>query len=171
MLAGLLLHTYPAEGPLKTAYLSWVLISLPFSVSIYFAVLGCVYAFSNFVEARTREAQALRLTTQLAEAQLSAPGNVKATTTPRRTSQHFSRPSSVSLKDNGGCGVRFDANENRQLSIWASYPTPDTIPGVSSANVTLPDYGRVPCHSGIIATVAKMKEALDWLDRYLGPVK
>src|ERR1022692_2979245 len=29
MLAGLLLNTYPAEAPLKTAYLSWVLISLP----------------------------------------------------------------------------------------------------------------------------------------------
>lgn len=72
ILAGLLLHTYPAEGPLKTAFFSWILISLPFSVSIYFAVLGCVYAFSYFVEARTQEAQAARLKAQLAEAQLKA---------------------------------------------------------------------------------------------------
>ena len=71
-LAGMVLHTYPAEGPLKIAYFSWALISLPFSVSIYFAVLGCVYAFSYFVEARTREAQASRLTAQLAEAELTA---------------------------------------------------------------------------------------------------
>jgi two-component system LytT family sensor kinase len=72
ILCGLLLHTYPAERPLEAAYFSWMLISLPFSVSIYFAVLGCVYAFSYFVEARSREAHASRLTAQLAEAQLRA---------------------------------------------------------------------------------------------------
>lgn len=69
---GLMLHTYPAQGPLQTAYFSWALISLPFSVSIYFAVLGCVYAFAYFVEARTREAHASRLAAELAESQLEA---------------------------------------------------------------------------------------------------
>jgi LytS/YehU family sensor histidine kinase len=39
---------------------------------MYFAVLGCVYAFSYFIEAREREAHALRLAAQLAEARLEA---------------------------------------------------------------------------------------------------
>ena len=67
-----LLNTYPAEGPLKPAFFNWLLISLPFSVSIYFAVLGCVYAFSYFIQARREEAHAARLAAQLAEARLGA---------------------------------------------------------------------------------------------------
>jgi sensor histidine kinase YesM len=39
---------------------------------MYFAVLGCVYAFTYFLEAREREAQRSRLAAQLAEAQLAA---------------------------------------------------------------------------------------------------
>jgi two-component sensor histidine kinase len=51
---------------------SWVLTSLPWSVFIYFAVLGCVHAFAYFLEARERETHAARLTAQLAEARLGA---------------------------------------------------------------------------------------------------
>jgi LytS/YehU family sensor histidine kinase len=39
---------------------------------MYFAVLGCVYAFSYFTKAQEREAHAARLTAQLAEARLGA---------------------------------------------------------------------------------------------------
>lgn len=69
---GLALHSYPADGPLPQAYVSWVLTSLPWSVFMYFAVLGCVYAFTYFVEAREREAQQARLAAQLADAKLGA---------------------------------------------------------------------------------------------------
>jgi two-component system, LytTR family, sensor kinase len=51
---------------------SWMLISLPWSVFIYFAVLGCMHAFTYFVEARERETQAAQLAAQLAEARLGA---------------------------------------------------------------------------------------------------
>ncbi|OLE54667.1 MAG: hypothetical protein AUG51_07210 [Acidobacteria bacterium 13_1_20CM_3_53_8] len=39
---------------------------------MYFAVLGCIYAFSYYREARERESQQARLAAQLAEARLSA---------------------------------------------------------------------------------------------------
>ena len=51
---------------------SWVLTSLPWSVFMYFAVLGCVHAFAYFVEARERETEGARLQARLAEARLSA---------------------------------------------------------------------------------------------------
>ena len=51
---------------------SWTLTTIPWSVFMYFAVLGCVYAFTYFVEAREREAQAARLSAQLSEARLGA---------------------------------------------------------------------------------------------------
>jgi signal transduction histidine kinase len=51
---------------------SWLLTSLPWSVFMYFAVLGSVYAFMYFTEAREREAQSARLAAQLAEARLGA---------------------------------------------------------------------------------------------------
>jgi two-component system, LytTR family, sensor kinase len=69
---GEVLGTYPAVGPLPTAYASWLLTSLPWSVFMYFTVLGCVYAFAYFVEARERESQQARLAAQLAEAKLGA---------------------------------------------------------------------------------------------------
>lgn len=69
---GWLLHRYPAVGPLWPAYLNWTLITMPFSVLMYFGVLGCVYAFSYFVQIKEREAHAERLTAQLAEARLGA---------------------------------------------------------------------------------------------------
>jgi two-component system, LytTR family, sensor kinase len=51
---------------------SWILITLPWSVLIYFAILGCMHAFAFFVEARERETQAAHLSAQLAEARLGA---------------------------------------------------------------------------------------------------
>jgi hypothetical protein len=68
----MLLHIMPPRGSLVVAYFTWMLSGLPFSVSIYFALLGCVHAYSYFVEARTREADAARLEAQLSEARLGA---------------------------------------------------------------------------------------------------
>jgi signal transduction histidine kinase len=51
---------------------SWTLTTIPWSVFMYFAVLGCVYAFTYFVEAREREAQTARLAAQLSDARLGA---------------------------------------------------------------------------------------------------
>ncbi|MGH9159026.1 MAG: sensor histidine kinase [Vicinamibacteraceae bacterium] len=67
VLLGHLLDRYPAGY-----YLSWVLTTIPWSVFMYFTVLGCVHAFSYLVEAREREAYASRLAAQLAEARLGA---------------------------------------------------------------------------------------------------
>jgi signal transduction histidine kinase len=58
--------------PLSRQLVSWTLISLPWSVFIYFAVLGCMHAFAYFVEARERETQAAQLEAQLAGARLGA---------------------------------------------------------------------------------------------------
>lgn len=69
---GWLLHRYPAVGSLWPAYLNWTLITMPFAVLMYFGVLGCVYAFSYFVQIQEREAYAERLAAQLAEARLGA---------------------------------------------------------------------------------------------------
>jgi two-component system LytT family sensor kinase len=58
--------------PLLPDLVSWTLTSLPWSVLLYFAILGCVHAFSYYLEARDREQQAALLSGQLAEARLSA---------------------------------------------------------------------------------------------------
>ena len=62
----------PNENPFLVDWGNWLLTSLPWSFFLYFAVLGCVYAFTYYVEARDREAQAERLNAQLADARLSA---------------------------------------------------------------------------------------------------
>ena len=67
VLLGNLLGRFPADN-----YVSWLLTSIPWSVFMYFTVLGCVHAFGYFLEVREREAQASRLAAQLAEARLSA---------------------------------------------------------------------------------------------------
>lgn len=64
-----ILPHYPS--PLR-AYVAWMLSGLPFAVSIYFALLGCVYAYIYFIEARKREADAARLEAQLSQAKLGA---------------------------------------------------------------------------------------------------
>ena len=58
--------------PLLRLYLSTLLSNLSFCVLLYFAVLGCIYAFFYYGEVREREAQQARLAAQLAEAKLSA---------------------------------------------------------------------------------------------------
>jgi hypothetical protein len=50
----------------------WVLTTIPFGVAVYFALLGVEHAIHYFVESREREAQAARLSAQLAEARLGA---------------------------------------------------------------------------------------------------
>ena len=72
ILLGRLLHTYPWQGHFRRDYLSWIMTSVPWSVVMYFAFLGCVYAFAYFAELREREAQQARLSAQLAEARLGA---------------------------------------------------------------------------------------------------
>ncbi len=69
---GTVMHHYPAVPPLGWSYLNWVLITIPFGALIYSAMLGCVYAYKYFVEAREREAEASRLSAQLSEARLDA---------------------------------------------------------------------------------------------------
>lgn len=64
---GWLLGRYPAGD-----YVGWILTSVPWSVFMYFTVLGCVFAVQYHDEARDREAQALRLSAQLADARLAA---------------------------------------------------------------------------------------------------
>jgi len=68
----LLLNLNPAREPFRHYYLGWVLTNLPWSVFLYFTVLGCIYAFAYYGEAREREAQQARLSAQLAEARLGA---------------------------------------------------------------------------------------------------
>jgi two-component system, LytTR family, sensor kinase len=72
ILLGLILDRYPAQENLLRGYISWLLTSLPWSVFMYFTVLGCVYAFTYYREARERETREARLAAQLSEAKLSA---------------------------------------------------------------------------------------------------
>lgn len=72
MSLGKLLHTFPLNGPLVRDYFVSLASGLPFSVAFYIALLGCVHAYSYFIEAKNREAEAARLEAQLAEARLGA---------------------------------------------------------------------------------------------------
>ena len=72
VLLGLILHRYPAQENLLRGYVSWLLTTVPWSVFMYFTVLGCVYAFTYYREARERQTQEARLAAQLSEAKLSA---------------------------------------------------------------------------------------------------
>jgi two-component system, LytTR family, sensor kinase len=60
------------DTPTPQGLLEWFLISLPFGVAVYFAVLGVQHAAAYFLEARERETLAARLSAQLAEARLGA---------------------------------------------------------------------------------------------------
>jgi signal transduction histidine kinase len=72
VLLSLLLSRRPAQLPFLRYFLSSLLTTLPLCVFLYFAVLGCVYAFGYYREVREREKQQARLAAQLAEARLSA---------------------------------------------------------------------------------------------------
>ena len=67
-----LLIRSPTREPFLRYYASWILTNLPWSVFLYFTVLGSNFAFSYYREAREREAQQARLAAQLAEARLGA---------------------------------------------------------------------------------------------------
>lgn len=67
-----ILGMLPTDMPLSRHAASWMLTSLPWSVFMYFTVLGCVMAFAYFFEAKEREAHAARLTAQVAQARLGA---------------------------------------------------------------------------------------------------
>ena len=66
-------HTENATAQkLWLTFVSWVLITLPFGVGVYFALVGIQHSFFYFGQARERETQAARLAAQLSEARLSA---------------------------------------------------------------------------------------------------
>jgi two-component system LytT family sensor kinase len=71
LLAQLLIRR-PVKEPFLVYYFSWILTNLPWSMFLYFTVLGCVFAFTYYREARERESQQARLAAQLAEAKLGA---------------------------------------------------------------------------------------------------
>ncbi|HEV7474477.1 MAG TPA: histidine kinase [Pyrinomonadaceae bacterium] len=71
LLARLLIRR-PVTEAFLVYYFSWILTNLPWSVFLYFTVLGCVFAFTYYREARERESQQARLAAQLAEARLGA---------------------------------------------------------------------------------------------------
>lgn len=72
LMLSLLLNRRPPGVPLLRYYVSLLLTSLTLCVFLYFAVLGCIYAFTYYREVREREAQQSRLAAQLAEARLGA---------------------------------------------------------------------------------------------------
>jgi len=72
ILLGMMMSRYPAQKDLGRSYVSWLLTSLPWSVFMYFTVLGCVYAFSYYQEVRERATREARLAAQLSEAKLGA---------------------------------------------------------------------------------------------------
>jgi LytS/YehU family sensor histidine kinase len=67
-----LLGILPHDVPLGRHAASWILTSLPWSVFMYFTMLGSMLAFTYFFEARDREAQAARLAAQVTQARLDA---------------------------------------------------------------------------------------------------
>ena len=67
-----LLGDRPAQEPLYRYSLVWFLSNIPWAVSLYFAVVGCMYAITYYREARERESQQARLAAQLSEAKLGA---------------------------------------------------------------------------------------------------
>ena len=62
----------PGQVSFFRYFLASLLTSFPLCVFLYFAVLGCIYAFTYYREMREREEQQVRLSAQLAEARLSA---------------------------------------------------------------------------------------------------
>lgn len=63
----------PPMGPTPLLSMAgWFLITLPFGVAVYFAVVGAEHAISYYAVARERAVHAARLSSQLAEARLGA---------------------------------------------------------------------------------------------------
>jgi two-component system LytT family sensor kinase len=59
-------------GSLGQHFLSWLFITLPFGVAVYFALVGIEHAMRYFADARARELQVARLSEQLAGARFAA---------------------------------------------------------------------------------------------------
>lgn len=72
VLLTLLISQRMSQEPVSKYYFTWLLINVPWSVFLYFTLLGSVFAFTYYGEARERESQQARLAAQLAEARLSA---------------------------------------------------------------------------------------------------
>ena len=72
LLISLALVRRSSQVTLLRYYTNFLLTNLPLCVFLYFAILGTIYAFSYYREAREREAQQSRLAAQLAEARLGA---------------------------------------------------------------------------------------------------
>jgi two-component system, LytTR family, sensor kinase len=60
------------QGGFAMHFASWLFITLPFGVAVYFAVVGLAHAIRYFTEARDREVQNAHLSEQLSTAQLAA---------------------------------------------------------------------------------------------------
>jgi signal transduction histidine kinase len=69
---GWLLGRFPGDGAVWRGYLAWLVFTFPYSMLLYLLMLGCVYAFTYYDEARQRESQQARLAAQLAQARLGA---------------------------------------------------------------------------------------------------
>jgi signal transduction histidine kinase len=67
-----LLDIGPSRVSKAQYFVSWLMTTIPWGTFMYFTTLGCVYAFTYFVEAKERESQAARLSAQVAEARLGA---------------------------------------------------------------------------------------------------
>src|SRR5438876_4777642 len=72
VLLTLLISQRMAQEPVSKYYFTWISINLPWSVFLYFTLLGSLFAFTYYGEVRQRESQQARLAAQLAEARLSA---------------------------------------------------------------------------------------------------
>jgi len=72
VLIAIRLNLQPPQEPFRRYYVGWILTNLPWSVFLYFTLLGCIYAFTYYREARERESQQAQLAAQLAEARLGA---------------------------------------------------------------------------------------------------
>lgn len=72
VLIAVMLNRQPPQEPFRRYYAGWILTNLPWSVFLYFTLLGCIYAFTYYREARERESQQAQLAAQLAEARLGA---------------------------------------------------------------------------------------------------
>lgn len=71
MLLGWLLGRFPGQAIWRN-YLAGLVSTFPYSMLLYILMLGCLYAFMYYDEARQRESQQARLAAQLAQARLGA---------------------------------------------------------------------------------------------------
>ncbi len=72
VLLGWLLDHFPGDENLLVGYKEWLFVTTPWSIFVYALMLGCLYAFTYYNEARDRESQQAKLAAQLSEARLSA---------------------------------------------------------------------------------------------------